>query len=97
VVIVGKRLSKKKQENIQNLQLAANMLMEITEAPTVPKNIRKLAAEAIKVIQDEGLTEGVRAANAIHMIEDVIQDLNLPSYARVKLWNVIAVLERVRD
>ena len=94
---MSKRALKKKQENIENLKLAASMLMEITEAPTVPKNIRRLAAEAIKMIQDEELSEGVRAANAIHMIEDVIQDLNLPSYARVKLWNVIAVLERVRD
>ena len=91
------RVSKKRQENIENLELAANMLMEITEAPTVPKNIRKLAAEAIKMVQDTSLSEGVRAANAIHMIEEVMQDLNLPSYARVKLWNVIAVLERVRD
>ncbi|MCD6243162.1 UPF0147 family protein [Candidatus Bathyarchaeota archaeon] len=39
----------------------------------------------------------VEAANAISILEEILEDRNMPSYARVKLLNVIAILETVRD
>ncbi|MFP3401313.1 MAG: UPF0147 family protein, partial [Nitrososphaeria archaeon] len=38
-----------------------------------------------------------RAANAIAALEEIAQDPNVPSYARVTLWNAFSYLERIRE
>jgi len=39
----------------------------------------------------------VRASNAISILDDILQDPNMPPYTRVKLWNVISLLEAIKD
>jgi len=40
---------------------------------------------------------GVRASNAITILDDISQDPNMPPYTRVKLWNVASILEAIKD
>ena len=42
-------------------------------------------------------TVGVRASNAISILDEIGQDPNMPPYTRVKLWNVASILEAVKD
>jgi len=39
----------------------------------------------------------VRASNAISMLDEILQDPNMPPYTRVKLWNVMSILEAIKD
>ena len=39
----------------------------------------------------------MRTANAISMLEEILEDRNMPSYTWVKLLNVIAILEAIKD
>jgi uncharacterized protein (UPF0147 family) len=39
----------------------------------------------------------VRAANAISTLDEILQDPNMPPYTRVKLWNVMSLLEAIKD
>ena len=39
----------------------------------------------------------VRAANTISLLDDVTQDPNLPSYVRTSLWQVVSILESIRE
>jgi hypothetical protein len=47
--------------------------------------------------QAAGLGLGVRAANAISILDDISQDPNMPPYTRVKLWNAVSLLEAIKD
>ena len=38
-----------------------------------------------------------RAANAISVLDEILQDPNMPPYTRVKLWNVMSLLEAIKD
>jgi uncharacterized protein (UPF0147 family) len=38
-----------------------------------------------------------RAANAIDLLDQISQDPNMPMYTRTRIWNVISVLEGIRD
>jgi len=40
---------------------------------------------------------GVRASNAISILDEISQDPNMPPYTRVKLWNVVSVIEAIKD
>ena len=48
-------------------------------------------------LQKQADSIGVRASNAISMLDEISQDPNMPPYTRVKLWNVASLLEAVKD
>ncbi|UCH32793.1 MAG: UPF0147 family protein [Candidatus Bathyarchaeota archaeon] len=73
------------------------MLGQISEDTTTPRNIRRAAKEAIDALQTGEVTAAVKASNAISILDDILQDPNMPPYTRVKLWNVMSLLEAIKD
>lgn len=91
-------VSKKKlAEYKERLEQATMMLGQISEDTTTPRNIRRAAKEAIDALQAGELTAAVKASNAISILDDILQDPNMPPYTRVKLWNVMSLLEAIKD
>jgi len=84
-------------DNEAKIRLAMSILAGIVNDTGVPRNIRRAAAEALTHLRDTKLSPGVRAANAISALEEVSQDPNMPIHARTRIWNVISILETVRD
>lgn len=85
------------EEYKERMEKAASILKEISQSNMIPRNIRRTADEALGILRDESLSSGVRAANAISTIEGVLHDPNMPSFARVKIWNAISELEMIHD
>lgn len=73
------------------------ILNQVAEDNTTPRNIRRTAKQASDMLQDESLSLAARAANAIDVLDQVSQDPNMPMYTRTRIWNVISVLEGIRD
>ncbi|MET1101426.1 MAG: UPF0147 family protein [Pyrodictiaceae archaeon] len=84
-------------DNKAKIQQAIMMLMRIINDTSVPRNIRRAATNAVRQLRDESLSPGVRAANAISILDEISQDPNMPVYARTLIWNVITLLETVKD
>lgn len=76
---------------------ALNVLQRIADDNGVPRNIRRAASEAMKVLQGKTYTDAVRAANAISILEECGQDPNMPLFARTAIWQAISILEQVKD
>ena len=87
----------KNDENLELLNKAIAILSSISDNPSTPRNIRKLIKDSIDILKDESISVGVRAANAISMLEDVSQDPNIPSFSRVTIWSEVSSLESIRD
>ena len=51
----------------------------------------------ITELQSEEYSISVRAANLIGTLDDITQDPNIPSYIRTSLWQVVSVLESIRE
>ena len=91
-------VSKKKlKEYEERMGQAMVVLGQISEDTTTPRNIRRAAKESIESLQIGELTHAVRASNAISVLDDILQDPNMPPYTRVKLWNVMSLLEAIKD
>jgi uncharacterized protein (UPF0147 family) len=88
---------KKLQEYEERIEEAMNVLGMVSEDTTTPRNIRRAAKQAIMALQISENTPAVRAANAISILDDILQDPNMPPYTRVKLWNVMSLLEAIKD
>jgi uncharacterized protein (UPF0147 family) len=89
--------SKKKKENEEKLGQALVTLQQVADSNITPRNIRKIVKDAITTLQDQTISVGVRAANAISMLDEVSQDPNMPSFARVTIWSAVSNLERIRE
>ena len=89
--------SKKSKENEDKMKTAMTTLQTVSDGNTTPRNIRKIVKDAILMLQDESTSMGVRAANAISMLDEISQDPNMPSFARVTIWSAVSNLEGIRD
>ncbi len=85
------------KENEDKILRSIAVLQSVADSNITPRNIRKIVKDAMVMLQDKTLSLGVRAANAISMLDEVSQDPNMPSYARVTIWNAVSTLESVRE
>ena len=92
--MVGK---KKLQEYEERMEQALVVLGQVSEDNTTPRNIRRAAKESSESLQNNEFTYDVRASNAISTLDESLQDPNMPPYTSVKLWNVMSLLEAIKD
>jgi uncharacterized protein (UPF0147 family) len=88
---------KKLMEYEERTKQALVILGQISEDTTTPRNIRRAAKESMGALQLTEYTPAVRASNAIATLDEILQDPNMPPYTRVKLWNVMSLLEAIKD
>ncbi len=89
--------AKRKEEYESRIKQAMGVLNEVSNDNTTPRNIRRAAKNAMDALQAQANSLGVRASNAISILDEISQDPNMPPYTRVKLWNVASILEAVKD
>jgi hypothetical protein len=88
---------KKMEEYEERIKQALVVLGGISEDTTTPRNIRRTAKDSMNALQSTEFTPAVRASNAISLLDEILQDPNMPQYTRVKLWNVMSVIEAIKD
>jgi len=84
------------EEYDQSIKQANGVLKEIAEDTTTPRNIRRAAKNAMEALGTPD-SHAVRSANAISILDEVSQDPNMPPYTRTRIWNVVSILETIKD
>ncbi len=88
---------KKTEEYEERIKQALFVLGEVSEDSTTPRNIRRAAKDSMTALQGGAFTPAVRASNVISILDEILQDPNMPAYTRVKLWNVMSLIEAIKD
>jgi len=88
---------KKLEEYEERIKQALAVLQQISEDNTTPRNIRRTAKDSMDALQGGEYTAAVRASNVISLLDEILQDPNMPPYTRVKLWNVMSLIEAIKD
>src|SRR2546427_622034 len=68
----------------------------IAEDTSVPRNIRRGAAEAKARLAKKNEALDLRVTSAIMIMDDLANDPNIPLHGRTLIWNVISQLETVK-
>jgi len=89
--------AKRKEEYESRIKQAMGVLNEVANDNTTPRNIRRAAKTAMDALQASANSIGVRASNAISILDEISQDPNMPAYTRTRLWQVASLLEAVKD
>ena len=71
------------------------MLQAISEDSRIPRNIRRVADETKHILRDEKKKTGLRASDALSLIDEISNDPNMPVYARTSIWQLVSTLEAV--
>jgi uncharacterized protein (UPF0147 family) len=71
------------------------LLEEVVNDRTVPKNIRSAAEDSKNLLNSNESLE-LKISTAIHTLDNIINDPNMPMYARTKIWNIVSMLEQTR-
>ena len=80
------------QKAIESIEPVLN---ELKEDVTVPKNV-KLKIEKVIGILKKNSEVTIKVSKALNELEEVADDVNLQSYTRTQVWNVISALEKVK-
>ncbi|MDE1828128.1 MAG: UPF0147 family protein [Candidatus Micrarchaeota archaeon] len=63
---------------------------------SVPRNVKGALEEAKKAL-DGKVSYAERASGATYKIDEVSNDINLPPYARTVIWNLLSLLESIKE
>jgi uncharacterized protein (UPF0147 family) len=88
---------KKMEEYEDRIKQALSILGAVSEDNTTPRNIRRAAKDSMDALQTSEFTPAVKASNAISLLDEILQDPNMPPYTRVRLWNVMSLIEAIKD
>ncbi len=72
-----------------------DVLDELKEDSTTPKNVKVKLDRAIKELQSDAELS-VKLHNALNILDDLAEDNNLESFTRSQLWNIISLMESCR-
>ena len=88
---------RKNQEFDERINQAKSVLYLIGDDRTTPRNIRRAANEARNMLEVSDQSQAVRAAQAINIVDDISQDPNMPPYTRTRIWNIVSMLEVIKE
>ncbi|MHA2276509.1 MAG: UPF0147 family protein, partial [Candidatus Kariarchaeaceae archaeon] len=57
----------------------------------------RAAKEASEMLELPEQSQAVRAAQAINILDDISQDPNMPPYSRTRIWNIVSLLEVIKE
>ena len=70
-------------------------LAELKDDTTVPKNVRLKIEKIMGLLNGETETQ-IKVSKALNELEEIADDVNLQSYTRTQVWNVMSALEKCR-
>lgn len=88
---------KKHEEYEQRTKHALTILEEVSQDNMTPRNIRRAVTDSINSLKNTEFRLALRVANAINILDEILQDVNMSAYTRVKLWNVMSLIETIKD
>ena len=83
-------------DNNAKLKQVIEVLDQLSEDTSVPRNIRRGATSAKERLLQTNDALDVRAASAIFILDELANDPNIPLHGRTLIWNIISQLETVK-
>jgi hypothetical protein len=78
------------------LRQIMDVLDQLAEDASVPRNIRRGATEAKDRLLRKAEALDVRSASAVMILDELANDPNIPLHGRTLIWNIISQLETVK-
>ena len=82
-------------QQVSEVDTVINSLNEIQADASVPRNVRAKIDEIMNTLKED--TElSIKVNKALNGLVEIANDVNLQSYSRTQIWNVMSLLEKVQ-
>jgi len=81
----------------QKIAQAIQQLTPLLTNKGIPRNLRLMLKATLDQLQEKGISPAIKAANTVSTLEEISQDSNIPSHVRVLIWNIMSLLETIRE
>ncbi len=81
---------------MEKIKEIIEMLSELIEDTSIPKNIRKALSDSKQRLTDKDAELNVKVSASIYSIESITDDINMPAHARTQIWAIISELESLK-
>jgi len=81
-------------ESEVRLKQIMDVLDQLAEDTSVPRNIRRGATDAKAALNKAANAMDVRVASAVNILDDLANDPNIPLHGRTQIWNIISQLSQ---
>jgi len=71
------------------------LLGEIGEDNSVPRNVRAKIKNAFSALNQEGKSLPVKINASIQELDECSDDPNVPAYVRTQIWDIVSRLESI--
>ncbi len=78
----------------EKLNEAIQALKALESDSSVPKSVKIKINSIVKLLEDKGETH-IKVSRAMHELEELSEDANLPSFTRTQLFQITSLLEVV--
>jgi len=85
------------EEQLKTLKNVEGLLHGMLGDRSVPRNIKRVAQQAISIIHQGNESPGILASNVLYLVVDVSSDPNIPFSSRTTIYRIISLLETIRD
>jgi uncharacterized protein (UPF0147 family) len=82
-------------DNEEKVKQIIQVLDQLAEDTSVPRNIRRGAKESKEKLLDSNEALDVRTASATTILDELANDPNIPLHGRTLIWNIISQLETI--
>ncbi|MCL4317219.1 MAG: UPF0147 family protein [Candidatus Thermoplasmatota archaeon] len=82
--------------NEERMKQIIDVLNQLAEDTSVPRNIRKGATDAINKLMSKNEALDVRSASANIILDELANDPNIPLHGRTIIWNIMSQLETLK-
>ena len=70
------------------------IMESILDDRMVPRNIRSRVEEAIEKVKLNNITT---LSEAIYILDDISNDVNMPEHTRTDIWQIISMIEEEKE
>lgn len=81
-------------ENSKEGEEIKEILNDILDDRSVPKNIRAKVEEALGKVEQNNVTS---FSEAVYLLDDISNDINIPEHTRTDVWQAISLIEEVKE
>ncbi len=73
------------------------LMTSILEDSSVPRNIRNAVDQSREKVANIPKDPSVNLSAAMYLLDDVSNDINMPSHTRTEIWGIISALEAIKE
>ncbi len=80
----------------KEMQQLLELMQEVVDDRSVPRNIRTILEEATQKLSGKKV-KVEDFSSAIYLLDDVSNDINMPSHTRTDIWEIISKAEAIKE